>query len=52
MVPPGVIEAEATFKPSVTTTRGRKLPPKPPELEVTGVPGAGDATGLGLSLRF
>lgn len=48
----GVIEAEATFKPSVTTTRVRKLPPKPPELEVTGVPGAGDATGLGLSLRF
>ncbi len=48
----GVIEAEVAFKPSVTTTHDRKLPPKPPELEVTGVPGAPNATGLGLSLHF
>lgn len=48
----GVIEAQVAFKPSVTTTRDRKLPAKPPELEVTGVPGAPSATGLGLSLHF
>lgn len=48
----GIIEAEAAFKPSVTTTHDRKLPPKPKELEVTGVPGAPTATGLGVAIHF
>ncbi|MFO0617178.1 MAG: hypothetical protein U0414_31565 [Polyangiaceae bacterium] len=48
----GIAEAEASFKPSVTTTHDRKLPPKPKELEITGVPNAPTATGLGLALHF
>lgn len=48
----GIIEAEAAFKETTKTTHDRKLPPKPKELEITGVPGAPTATGIGLSLHF
>ncbi|MFO0548231.1 MAG: hypothetical protein U0271_07585 [Polyangiaceae bacterium] len=52
----GIIEAEVSFKPTASRTRPRPLPPKPPKppttLSVTGVPGADDALGLGLMLRF
>ncbi len=47
----GIIEAEVSFKPTVTTTRQRALPPKP-KVTLVGVPGAPDATGIGLQLKF
>lgn len=53
----GIIEAEVSFVGSTRTERQRPLPPKPPErtkpkIGVIGVPGAADATGLGLQLTF
>jgi hypothetical protein len=53
----GVIEAQASFEPAVTSVRPRKLPPKPPKpppamVSITGVPGAPDATGLGINVAF
>lgn len=53
----GIIEAQVSFEPSVETVRPstRKLPPKPPlpsKLEMTGVPSAPDAVGLGFQLTF
>ncbi len=47
----GIIEAEASFKPTVTTKRDRPLPAKP-KVTLIGVPGAPDATGVGLRIRF
>ena len=47
----GIIEAEASYKPTVTTKRNRPLPPKP-KVTLVGVPGAPDATGVGLRIRF
>jgi hypothetical protein len=47
----GIIEAEASFKPTVTKSRKRALPPKP-KVSIVGVPGAPDATGLGVQLKF
>lgn len=47
----GIIEAEVSFKPTVTTSRARPLPPKP-KVTLTGVPGAPDATGVGLQIKF
>ena len=53
----GIIEAQVSFEPTVESERPSKrpLPPKPSipsKLEVTGVPGAPDAVGLGLQFVF
>ena len=47
----GVIEAQASFKPTVETKHPELLPPKPKVL-VTGVPNAPSAFGAGLKVTF
>ncbi len=54
----GFIEGQISFVEETRTTRPRKLPPKPPRPEapptasLIGVPGAADAHGLGVEIRF
>jgi hypothetical protein len=52
----GIIEAQVNFEPEVTSTRTRPIRKRPPSLDpkinVTGVPDAPEAMGLGVTVTF
>jgi hypothetical protein len=52
----GVVEAQVSFESERRSTRKRTIPPRPPGLDpavgVVAVPGAPEAFGLGLGLKF